>query len=475
MNLFMVGVDHTSAPVAIRERLAFNETALADALALLTQPCADQPALLKEAVIISTCNRVEVYGVAEEPDIEDRIAAFLANFHGLDEDLFTSALFFHFAEEAIYHLFETTAGLRSLILGEAQIQGQVRKAFLAAQRVRSVGPILRRLFSSAIANGKRVRHETSLGQGAASVSQAGIELAERRIGSLDGCSVLLVGSGKMSELAAQNLLAHGARNLMVINRTYERAVELARRYGAQPYPFEDLQQVLNEADIVISSTSSPRTIIHQHHIATALDAKVALRARAAPAPDVLYLTQAAPGSYGYGANGTAPYGVEMLERVATVETVAELETLPEMLLIDLAVPRDIDQDVAEVPGAHLCTIDDLKEVVSTTMDRRSGIIYDAQQIVDEEVEDFCAWLRSQNTLPILSSWRQQAEDLRSAELKRAMRRLESLSPEEQYVVEAFSRSLVNKLLHNPTLRTRHAAAAGNGQRYAQMIRDLWGL
>jgi glutamyl-tRNA reductase len=447
MNLFMVGVDHTSAPVAVRECLAFSQTALSDALVQLTTSSDDNPPVLSEAVILSTCNRVEVYGVAEEADVEHRIVEFLARFHDLDQSRFSSALFFHFQEEAARHLFETTAGLRSLVLGEAQIQGQVRKAFRIAQRVRSVGPMLSRLFGRAINVGKRVRHETGLGEGAASVSQAAIELAERQLGSLDGCSVLLVGSGKMSELAAQNLLAHGARNLMVVNRTFENGLELAARYGAETYHFEDLPEALAQADIVISSTAAPTTVISRAHIATAM------RERQMRLQEEMCCV--------YGSGG-------MASSTAT-------EILPEMLLIDLAVPRDIDEDVIGVPGVHLYSVDDLRSVVSSTMARRCAELEAAEQIVEEELDDFECWLRSLQTLPVLSSWRQQAEELRDAEVQRALRRLSELSPEQQYVVEALSRSLVNKLLHGPTLRTKHAAALGDGRRYANMLRELWGF
>ncbi len=427
MNLFMVGVDHTSAPVAIRECLAFSETRLADALEQLVGFDDMHPPLLAEAVILSTCNRVELYGVAEDSDAQQRVIDFLADFHAVERSRFASSLFSHTGEDVVHHLFETTAGLRSLVLGEAQIQGQARKAFTIAQRVRSVGPVLSRLFNRAIATGKRVRHETSLGEGAASVSQAGIELAEQRLGSLEGATVLLIGSGKVSELAAQNLLAHGAKHLMVVNRTYERGLELAARYGAETYHFEDLPQALAQADILISSTAAPLTIIQPRHIAAAFRDKM------------------------------------------------EHGLAPEMLLIDLAVPRDIDPDITNLPGAHLYTVDDLQAVVSSTLERRSGAISEARQIVQEEWEDFVAWLQIQDTLPVLSSWRQQAEQVRDAEVKRAMRRLTDLSPKEQYVIEALSRSIVNKLLHGPTLRTKHAAAGGDGQRYAEMLQELWSI
>ncbi len=431
MKLFMVGLDHTSASVSVRECLAFSPTTLPSALAQLTARNNGTPPLLAEAVIISTCNRVEVYGVAATsmPDIEQQVVRFLSKFHGLAEEEFATSLFFYTDEAVINHLFETAAGLRSLVLGEAQIQGQVRSAYDTAQRVRSAGAVLTRLFRSAITTGKRVRHETSLGSGAASVSQAGVELARKRLGTLDDCRVLLVGSGAVSELAAQNLLANGAGELLVVNRTYERGLELAARYGAQAYHFEDLIHAMALSDIVISSTAAPVTVIHKSHVAEAMRLKAE-------------------------------------QHAACVQ---------ELLLIDLAVPRDIEGDVTEVPGAHLFTVDDLHEVVNNTLEQRRTAIAAAQQIVAQEVEAFKAWVRSYDALPTLSSWRMRADRLREEELQRTLRRLNSLSPEEQYIVEAFSRSLVNKILHDPTLRTKHAATKGEGQRYAAMLRDLWNL
>jgi glutamyl-tRNA reductase len=428
MKLLMVGLDHTSASVEVRECLAFSPTDLPNALSQLTARNNGTPPLLAEAVIISTCNRVECYGVAlNSSGIEQRIVNFLAKFHNIPEEEFASSLFFYSGDAVITHLFETAAGLRSLVLGEAQIQGQVRTAYDTAQRVRSAGAILTRMFRNAITTGKRVRHETSLGTGAASVSQAGVELARNRLGSLDDRRVLLVGSGAVSELAAQNLLANGAGELLVVNRTFERGLELASRYGARAFQFEDLIETMALADIVISSTAAPTTVIHKSHVEAAMCLK---------------------------ADSMCPQ---------------------ELLLIDLAVPRDIEPDVNDVPGAHLYTVDDLHEVVNATLEQRSTAITAARNIVDEEVSAFKTWLRSYDALPTLSSWRQRADTLRDAELQRTLRRLTTLSPEEQYIVEAFSRSLVNKILHDPTLRTKHAASQGEGQRYAAMLRDLWGL
>ncbi len=426
MKLFLVGLDHTSAPVAVRECLAFKPDDIQAALLSLTSPddTGSLP-LLTEAVILSTCNRVEVYGVTHDDVGEAEIVAFLARFHNVPVNHFAPSLFFRAGDDVVVHLFETTAGLRSIVLGEAQIQGQVRKAFALAQRTGTVGATLSRLFSRAITTGKRVRNETHLAHGAASASQAAIALAEQRLGTLEGSSVLLMGSGKMSELAAQNLLANGSSDLAVINRTYDNAAELAARYGARAYRYEELVTALANADIVISSTAAPGAIICREHIAAALQQR--------------------------SAN----------DRPAS------------MLLIDIAVPRDIEPAVGDLPGIHLCTVDDLHEVINTTLASRNTAVGAARAIVAEELATFDKWLHLQQAMPVLAEWRQQAEELRNTELERALKQLGDLSPEQQHVVEALSRSLVNKLLHNPTLHTRTAAADGEGQRCTAMLRELW--
>lgn len=435
MDLFLAGLDHTTAPVEIRERLAFNAVDLPAALLQLTARRHGLPPVLAEAVILSTCNRVEIYGVAADASTTRQLVRFLADFHHLTEEEFVHTLFFYTGEDVAHHLFATASGLHSLVLGEAQIQGQVRAAHEVAQQVGTVGPVLSQLFRRAIVAGKRVRHETPLGQGAASVSQAGVELARRRLGGLEGRSVLLVGSGEVSELAAQNLLANGARDLMVVNRTLSHAEALAERYGAKAFGFDAFQDVLVHADIVISSTAAPVTIIHRNHIEMALNAKRA------------HLT---------GRNGA-------------------FEAAPEMLLIDLAVPRDISCDVGDLPGVHLCTVDDLQHVVNQTLEQRRASIDLAQAIVDRERLMFHEWLQTQEAMPMLISLRQQAEALRCSELDRFFHYFPSMSPEQQHIVEAFSRSLVNKLLHVPTVRLKDAAAHGDGTRYAAMLRELFDL
>jgi glutamyl-tRNA reductase len=430
MNLLLAGLDHTTAPVEVRERLAFSASDIPAALLQLTMARGQRPALFSEAAILSTCNRVELYGVASDSSAAQNMASFLAEFHGIDEWQFSHTLFFLSGEAVARHLCATSAGLRSLVLGEAQIQGQVRTAFELAQQAGTAGPVLHRLFQHALVAGKRVRHETGLGQGAASVSQAGVALARQRLGELKGRSVLLVGGGQVSELAAQNLLANGADRLMIVNRTVARGHELARRYGAEALTFEELPHALARADIVISSTAAPVPIIYRQHVADAMEAKAHAHHTGGP---------------------------------------------PSMLLIDLAVPRDISAEVAQIDGVHVFTVDDLQEVVRHTLGQRAGLAEAAEAIASVEAEAFVGWMRSQEAVPTLTSLREYAESLRSSELDRALRRLSSLSPEQRTVVEALSRSIVNKLLHSPTRRLRDAAAQGDGQRYAAMLSDLFNL
>ena len=432
MNLFLAGLDHTTAPVEIREQLAFSQTDLPSALLQLTKPETGAPPLFSEAVILSTCNRVELYGVTNPGTTAQHVVEFLSTFHQRPAESFAHTLYFYQGESVVRHLCATAAGLRSLVLGEAQIQGQVRSAYEAAQRIGSVGSILHRLFQIALVAGKRVRHETTIGKGAASVSQAGVELARRRLGDLRGREVLLIGGGEVSELAAQNLIANGADRLTIVNRTSARAAALAERYGAEMLDFGALPQALARADIVISSTAAPVPIIYRHHVAEAIAHKQRTHACGDCEP-------------------------------------------PTMLLIDLAVPRDIAADVAQLPGVYLFTVDDLREVVSHTIELRSAVLDIAQQIVEEQVQEFMSWMRTQEALPVLTMLRQRAEEVRNEELTRALRRLHDLSPEQRAVIEGMSRSIINKLLHPPTRCLREAAAHGQGKRYASILAELFNL
>ncbi|GAC1358018.1 MAG: glutamyl-tRNA reductase [Herpetosiphon sp.] len=420
MHIVLVGFDHHTVPVEVREQLAFRDVDLVPALAQLTE---GPSAPLQEAAILSTCNRVEVYGIAA--DVESAFAElslFLHRFHGLPPHTLTPLFRRLHGEAAVRHLFTTTCGLNSLVVGEPQIQGQVRHALATGESCNSVGPVLHALFRHALETGKRVRTETGIDRNAVSVSQAGVELARQLLGSLEHARLLLVGSGKMSELAAKNLLDNGARSITMVNRSVERARLLAQTWGGDALAFEQLPAALCTADVVLTSTSAPHTIVHAEHIRAAVIGR------------------------------TTP-----------------------LILIDLAVPRDIDEDAGLVPGAHLYNIDDLEQVIATNMARRRNEIDAVQAIVESEVERFHHWLNARSIVPTLNGLREHAEAIRQSELAKALKRLGPLEDRERQIVEALSLGIINKLLHSPTVRLKHEAAHGNGLEYATALETLFGL
>lgn len=421
MHILLVGINHQTSPVEVRERLAFRPSQLLAAYhALLHAP----NALLREAAILSTCNRVEVYGVADDAHAADvAVRAFLHSFHDLlpgscDEMLVTQR-----DAQAVQHLFGTASGINSLVVGEGQIQRQVREAAAHAAEHKALGPVLNTLFQRALETSKRVRTETAIGSHAASVSQAGVELARSVFGSLENAHVLLVGSGKVSELAAKNLIDNGARTITLVNRTLEHACSLAQQWDGHALPFEALQDAINAADVVISSTSAPHTVIHAQH------ARVAHQVR-----------------------GGRP-----------------------LIMIDLAVPRDIDTDVSDVRDTHVYDIDDLQRVVVANLQRRNGEVEAAQAIVDEEARAFLGWLQARAVVPTLNELRRHAEQIRCDETAKALKRMGPLSERDQQIIEAMSQGIVNKLLHQPTVRLKAQAADGTALPYASALQELFGL
>ncbi|GIV97253.1 MAG: glutamyl-tRNA reductase [Herpetosiphonaceae bacterium] len=418
MAIVVVGLDHHTAPVEVRERLDFRPSEIESALHTLRR------AGLQEAAILSTCNRVEIFGGGDDAAaMAATIVDFLAGYHVLRREEFEPYLYCYQDAAAVRHLCATAAGIESLIIGEAQIQGQVRGAALQAQQAGTAGPLLNALFRTALVTGKRARTETAIGRSAVSVSHAGVELARRLLGDLRAVHVLLVGSGKMSELAARNLLDNGARAVSLVNRSLERAQALAAAWGGQALPFDQLPSTLIAADVVISSTAAPHAVISAEEVRRAMEAR------------------------------------------------------PErpLIMIDLAVPRDIDPDAAAIPGVYLYNIDDLEQVVMTNLERRAAELQAVEAIVEEEAAAFEAWLASRAVSPTLEDLRNRADAIRRAELQKALRRLGPISEREQRIIEAFSIGMVNKLLHEPTMRLRHQAAEGNGTEYAEALRYLFGL
>jgi len=407
MRLALVGLSHHRAPVELRERVALGG---AEAAELARSLAADQA----EAVCLSTCNRTELY-VAHEHLLE---ALRRAGSAFVDPEL-APAIYRLSDEAAARHLFRVAAGLDSMVPGEGEILGQVRSAF----ELGSSGPMLDRLFRQALHAGKRVRTQTAIAESPASVSAAGAALAQQVFGDLTDRLILVIGAGKVSELAARNLLSRGARIAFVANRSRDRAAELARRFGAEPLALDRIDDQLERADVVISSTSAPGVVLRREQIAAALPAR----------------------------KGRA------------------------LFLIDLAVPRDLDPEINNLDDCYLFDIDDLEAVVAESMAGRRREAERAEAIVAEEADRFGAWQASLEVVPAIASLRARAEEIRVAELARLEGRLGRLSDADRRAVESTTAQIVNKLLHLPTVRMKQAAVTADGVLYAEAVRHLFGL
>ena len=404
MRIVLVGVSHHQAPVELRERAALDRDQAAELARRLTGESG-------EAVCLSTCNRTELY-IADESaeDAERRAETALLAF----EAELGPALYRLGDEAAALHLFRVAAGLDSMVPGEGEILGQVRAAYDAG----ATGPILDRLFRQALHAGRKARVETAIGESPASVSSAAAALAEQVFGDLRGRKVLVVGAGKMGDHAARNLVSRGAEIAWIANRTTDRAVELAARFGSAAVPLERMGEQLAAADVVISSTSAPGWTLDRALVSDALPAR-----KGRP-----------------------------------------------LFFIDLAVPRDLDPGIHELDGCYLYDIDDLQAVVAETLAGRRREAVRAEAIVAEEAERFREWQASLDVVPAIASLRARADEIRAAELQRA-----KLNDSERRAAESVTTAVLNKLLHLPTIRMKEAAAAADGVIYAEAVRHLFGL
>ncbi len=418
MHIVVVGVDHTTAPIALRERLACSTRQIPQVLTAAHQ-------IAQECVVLSTCNRIELYAVCSEvgQGCRDLLQVLSETRQVPCAEL--AAHSYDFADEqAISHLFGVACGLYSLVPGEPQIQGQVVDALEIAQAGSYAGPIISALFRAAIVVGKRARSETAISRNAASISHVAVQLARHLFSNLNEACILLVGSGQMSELAARNLCDNGAQRLVIINRTLSHAVDLAQSLKATHRSFTELFDSLVEADVVISSTKAPRAII----------------------------------------------------TTELMQSVMEKRAGRSLLLIDIALPRDVDPVVAQLPGVHLYNLDDLQLEVERGIHLRMQEIEHVRAIIVEEVNAFERWLASLSVVDTISDLRQHADALRRQELARTMRQLAAtLSEHEVAALQELTTRLMNKLLHIPTLRLKDAAADGQGHVYAEAMRYLFGL
>ena len=417
MNRFiLLGVNHKSAPVEVRERFAVLESRLPEALRRLV----GQPGI-EEGMILSTCNRVELLASSQNGNADLR--GFIRDYFHVEPCTVEKYLYEHREKAAVRHLFRVAASLDSMVVGEPQILGQVKQAYTMARESGTVNSQLDALVTRAFSVAKRVRSETAIGVAAVSVASVAVELAQKIFGSLHGRAVYLIGAGKTSELAARHLMAQGAGAVFVANRTFERAVELAERFGGQAIHFDHLYETADKADIVITSTGAPHAIFRRQH-------------------------------------------GEMF--------LARRKNRP-MFFVDIAVPRDVDPEMNKLDGIFVYDIDDLQHVAAGHAADRQREAARAEQIVEDEVERFSSRLEASAVVPTIVSLQEQMEAIRLAEIERMRGKLGPLTPEQQAAVEALTRGIVNKILHPPITTLKTAAREREAGAVMDLIRRIFNL
>lgn len=413
MHIIAVGLNFRTAPVEIREKLSFNEQELASAMKTLS----GQKSIL-ENIIVSTCNRTEIYAVVDQLHTgRYYVKAFLAEWFGIDKEEFSPYLTIYENDGAIEHLYRVACGLDSMVIGETQILGQVRSSFLLAQEEETIGTVFNQLFKQAVTLAKKAHHETEIGANAVSVSYAAVELAKKIFGDLSSKHVLILGAGKMGQLAVQNLYGSGAKKVTVVNRTFEKAQELANRFSGEAKPFADLQQALSEADILISST---------------------------------------------GAN----------DYVVTKQMMSEAERTRKgrpLFMVDIAVPRDLDPELDELETVFLYDIDDLNGIVESNLQERQKAADEIEIMLEAEIVAFKSWLGTLGVVPVISALRQKALTIQAETMKSIDRKLPDLSDRERKVLNKHTKSIINQLLRDPILHAKELA----GEKHAEESLELF--
>jgi glutamyl-tRNA reductase len=419
MQIVLVGLNHSTAPVEIRERVVFTTEQSRTASSLLSDR-----GLLREDVILSTCNRSEIYGIADDESKPfDELRAFVSEFHGISADTLNGCFYQHTQEGTVRHLFRVASSLDSQVVGEPHILGQVRDAYVLAFENKSTGTVLNRMFQKAVEVGKRVRAETEIGSRPVSLSSVAVDTAAKIFGHLEGRAVLVLGAGEMSESTVESLALHGVKNFMVANRSFGRAQELAKKFNGSAVPWEMLDEALLPPDIVISSTGSPDFVITKPHLERLMSAR---KRRA-------------------------------------------------IFFIDIALPRDIDPRVQDIYNVYLYNLDDLKSIADSNRAEREKDIPKAEKIVDEEVRLFMRWHQGLSAVPTVTSLRKKIDQIRIAELNAHLRKLGPLGERERNIIDALTQSIVNKILHEPTTRLKRATDEGERREHAHALRYLFDL
>ncbi|MBW4675320.1 MAG: glutamyl-tRNA reductase [Desmonostoc geniculatum HA4340-LM1] len=421
MNIAVVGLSHKTAPVEVREKLSIPEPQIESAIAHLAS-CPH----IDEVAILSTCNRLEIYIVTSETDQGIReVTQFLAEHSKLPVTSLRQHLFMLLHDDAVMHVMRVAGGLDSLVLGEGQILAQVKTTHKLGQQYSGIKTILNRLFKQALTAGKRVRTETSIGTGAVSISSAAVELAQMKVANLAACRVVILGAGKMSRLLVQHLISKGAVQISIVNRSRERAQELAKQFAEQPiqiHTLSEMMTVIADSDLVFTSTSATEPILDRAKLEMVLEAQRSL------------------------------------------------------MLFDISVPRNVHADVNELANVQAFNVDDLKAVVAQNYESRRKIAQEAERLLEEEVEAFDVWWRSLETVTTISCLRNKVETIREQELEKALSRLGSeFAEKHQEVIEALTRGIVNKILHDPMVQLRSQQDVEARRRCMQTLQMLFNL
>lgn len=418
-DVIVVGVNHKSAPIEIREKIALSEKKLDDSLKKIYQ----HPLIL-ENVILSTCNRVEIY--ARVKDVQGGINSlkkYFSDDNGISLQYLEKYLFSYTNEETIKHLFNVSSSLDAMVIGESQILGQVKSAYYKAKSLNTTGLILNQLFEKSFSVAKKIRTETSIAEKAVSISYVAVELAKKIFGDLEDKVVMLIGAGEMAELAARHLISSGIKLMLVSCRTFERAVELAQCLNGNAIRFENFADELIRTDVVMSATSAPHFVIKK----------------------------------------------DMIENV-----IRKRKNKP-MFFIDIAFPRDIDPEVNDIENCYLYDIDDLQKITDDNKLEREKEAVKAEKLIEEEIALFSEWLLSLNVAPTITSIREQAENIRVLELEKTFSKLKDLSEKQKTAIDSLTSSIVNKILHKPTVVLRKQTKENNGYWYIKVARHLFHL
>ncbi|OGW49323.1 MAG: glutamyl-tRNA reductase [Nitrospirae bacterium RBG_19FT_COMBO_42_15] len=420
MNILVVGLSHKTAPVEIREKISFSEKVLPDALHKLRQ----YP-LVREGAILSTCNRVEVYSVVR--DIEEGIAQvkkFFTDFHdSVNPKDIQPHLYVYSAEEAVKHIFRVASSLDSMVVGEPQILGQLKDAFEYSLSSEATGVVLNRLFKKAISVGKLIRTETGIAESAVSVSYAAVELSKKIFEHLEDKTVMLVGAGEMSELAARHLKNNGVRNVVVSTRTYQRALKLAKEFSGKPIKFEDFPNEMVHTDIVICSTGAPHYLI----------------------------------------------------RYDMVEHIIHQRKNKPVFFIDISVPRNIDPEINKIDNIYLYDIDDLQSVVDANKKEREKEAEKAEEIINSEVVTFSNWFKTLEVVPTIVALKEKMEEIKKAEIERTVSKLKNITEEEKKSIESMATAIVNKIIHTPLIALKQETNSEDGALFIEAVRKLFNL